>query len=1159
MESQNDEKALPTVHVSNIPQSATAKELLQFLESIFGPSSVFALEIRSHHENWNSRGSGRVQFETLESKSKAITLSLQNDLVFMSHYLQVTESYGDIVPRPCIPRNRVRNSVLYAGFMVRDDRMSVVESWEGVKGWVMPERKRVEFWVPHGGNFYKLEIMFDHILEAHGYSFGGDSKINAIVFKLKYGPKIYQKTVGPNIAAKFKADRYHFCKEDFEFLWVRTTDFSATKSIGHSTSFCWEIEEELFASDIFKSFPRYRENLKGLILEDGEEFCSSTETVPLVKCGSDSKLPYEILFQLNSLVHTQKLSLASVDDDLIDLLGSLDEETKAIILEKMHKLDSTCYEPLKFVRTQLHVLSSRGRRPPPSSRKRLTDNNIMSCHRALITPLKIYCLGPELETSNHVVKHFAEYASDFMRVTFVEEDWTKLQPDAVSCRAQKGISVSSRVQKGISVSRCVQKGISVSSCVQKGIFPKPFRTEIYKRILTILRDGIVIGSKKFEFLAFSASQLRSSSVWLFASNDNVKAEDIREWMGCFNNIRSVSKCAARMGQLFSSSVQTLEVPAQDVEIIPDIEVTTDGVNYCFSDGIGKISQSFARQVAQKLKLDQSRIPSAFQIRYGGYKGVIAVDRHSYRKLSLRSSMLKFESNNRMLCVTKWSESMPCFLNREIISLLSTLGVKDEVFLAMQQEQLNLLGRMLTDSEAALDVLVSLSGADSKSILVKMLRAYYEPNSEPYLSMMLMAQYAYQLSDLKSKCRIVVPKGRILVGCLDETGILNYGQVFVRITVKKTKEQFEDESLRKADGDDCTSIIVGKVVVTKNPCLHPGDVRVLDAIYSEELEEKGLRDCLVFPQKGHRPHPNECSGGDLDGDLFFISWDKELIPCEIVAPMDYTGRRPRVMDHKVTLEEIHQFFVDYMINDTLGAISTAHLVHADREPNKARSRKCLELANLHSMAVDFAKTGAPAEMPRVLKPKEFPDFMERDEKPKYISNGVLGKLYRAIIDSNLQARSSFVWSEKIAEEAYDQDLEVRGFEVFLETALSHKEMYAQKMSNLMNFYSAETEDEMLTGNLQNRATYLQRDNRRYGDMKDRILIAVKNLQREAKEWFETSCQQPEYQHLASAWYHVTYHPRYFQESSSFLSFPWIVGDILLNIKSANSKAQCDNLL
>ncbi|KAK7347182.1 hypothetical protein VNO80_21709 [Phaseolus coccineus] len=1108
-----------TVSVFNIPRSATAKDLLHFIESKVGPSTVFALEIFSDNANWKSRGAGRVQFEALDAKSRALSLSQLQQLLIHSHFLRLSNTSEDIIFRPL---HRLQNGVLYAGFMLSDDRMSVLDSWEGVAGLVVPQRRKLDFLVWHDDDCYRLEIFFEDILESHGYCLGEDGKLNALLLKLKFGPRIYKKKTGPDVATTFRSDRYHFCKEDSEFLWVRTTDFSALKSIGHSTSFCWEIAEEQLASDVFTSLPLYKENLRDLALEDGEEFCSSTEAVPLVKCASQSKLPYEALFQLNSLVHTQKISLASVDDELIDLLGGLDEEIRAVIFQKLHQMGFTCYEPLKFVKTQLHVLSNKKRSPPPSSQKRLTDNNIMSCHRALVTPTKIYCLGPELETSNHVVKHFASCASDFMRITFVEENWNKLP------------------------------NYAVSTGVQKGIFSKPFKTEIYKRILTILRDGIVIGSKRFEFLAFSASQLRSNSVWLFASNDNVKATDIREWMGCFNNIRSVSKCAARMGQLFSSSMQTFEVAPQDVEVIPDIEVTSDGVSYCFSDGIGKISQSFGRQVAQKLNLDHS--PSAFQIRFGGYKGVITVDRHSFRKLSLRNSMLKFESKNRMLCVTKWSESMPCFLNREIISLLSTLGVKDEAFLARQQGQLNLLGRMLTDSKAALDVLESLNGADSRSILVKMLHEFNEPNSEPYLSMMLKAYYAYQLSDLKSRCRIFVPKGRVLVGCLDETGLLNYGEVFVRVTVKRTTEKFDD-NLRKGGDDDSTRIIVGKVVVTKNPCLHPGDVRVLDAIYNEELEEKGLRDCLVFPQNGHRPHPNECSGGDLDGDLFFISWDKDLIPAQTEAPMDYTGRRPRIMDHKVTLEEIQHFFVDYMINDTLGAISTAHLVHADREPDKARSRKCLELAELHSMAVDFAKTGAPAAMPRVLKPREFPDFMERVEKPMYISRGVLGKLYRAIIESQLQIKYSFVWSEKLAEEAYDRSLEVNGFEAFLETASSHKEMYAQKMSSLMNFYGAETEDEMLLGNLQNRASYLQRDNRRYGDMKDRILLSVKNLQREAKEWFETSCQPHEYRPMASAWYHVTYHPSYYcQESSCFLSFPWIVGEVLLQIKSVNKAVQ-----
>lgn len=996
--------------------------------------------------------------------------------------------------------------------MVKDDCMCVLETWEAVKVWFMPERKRIEFWVYLGKECYKLEIHFDDVLEAFGCCLGGEEQPNALLVKVKHVPKIYQKIYGPVIDSKFNSDRYHICKEDFKFHWVRTTDFSSVKSIGQSSSFFCEIEEGLSSSDICTIFPYYRGELKNIILEEGEEFSSASEVVPLVRCEPESKLAYEILYQLNSLVHTQKISLGAVDTDLIDILSSLSIDTAIMILQKLHKVKSTCYEPLSFIKTQLHVLERNLKKFPSTSHSILKDRNIMKCHRVLITPTKIYCLGPELETSNYVVKYYAPYSSDFLRVSFVEEDWSKLPSNAIS------------------------------TIIQQGIFSKPFRTGIYHRILSILREGIVIGDKRFQFLAFSASQLRSSSVWMFASNENVRVEDIRKWMGSFNKIRSVSKCAARMGQLFSSSKQTLVVPIQDVEVIPDVEVITDGFSYCFSDGIGKISLSFARQVAQKC--DLSEIPSAFQIRYGGYKGVVAVDRNSFRKLSLRSSMLKFESSNRMLNVTKWSVSMPCYLNREIVSLLSTLGVEDTVFEEMQHEQMRLLDKMLTNREAALEVL-DMSGDHTKNILIKMLLQGYEPDVEPYLSMMLQSHHENLLSDLKSRCRIFVPKGRVLIGCLDETGILNYGQVYVRVSMTKAELQSDDQSFFQKV-DETTSIVIGKVVVTKNPCLHPGDIRVLEAVYEVTLEEKGLVDCLVFPQKGERPHPNECSGGDLDGDQFFISWDKGLIPCQTDTPMDYTGRRPRVMDHDVTIEEIQKFFVDYMINDTLGAISTAHLVHADCEPEKARSQKCLQLATLHSMSVDFAKTGAPAEMPKVLKPKEFPDFMERLDKPTYTSHGVLGKLYRATLDSTIQEKTHIVWSESIAQATYDHDLEVNGFQDFLEIAVSHRDAYMDQMSTLMNFYHAESEDEILTGNLRKRLMYLQRDNRRYYEMKDRILESVKCLQREAKEWFETSCKANEHAKMASAWYHVTYHPAYCHSSVNCLSFPWIVGDILLNI-------------
>ena len=69
----------------------------------------------------------------------------------------------------------------------------------------------------------------------------------------------------------------------------------------------------------------------------------------------------------------------------------------------------------------------------------------------------------------------------------------------------------------------------------------------------------------------------------------------------------------------------------------------------------------------------------------------------------------------------------------------------------------------------------------------------------------------------------------------------------------------------------------------------------------------------------RLHPNECSGGDLDGDLFLITWDDKLIPEKVDAPMDYAATRPRIMDHVVTIEvllSVYPFselvFLDYVI-------------------------------------------------------------------------------------------------------------------------------------------------------------------------------------------------------------------------------------------------------
>jgi RNA dependent RNA polymerase len=42
-------------------------------------------------------------------------------------------------------------------------------------------------------------------------------------------------------------------------------------------------------------------------------------------------------------------------------------------------------------------------------------------------------------------------------------------------------------------------------------------------------------------------------------------------------------------------------------------------------------------------------------------------------------------------------------------------------------------------------------------------------------------------------------------------------------------------------------------------------------------EDHMVDCVVFPAVGSRPHPSQLSGGDLDGDIYFVMFDDTLLP------------------------------------------------------------------------------------------------------------------------------------------------------------------------------------------------------------------------------------------------------------------------------------------
>ena len=72
------------------------------------------------------------------------------------------------------------------------------------------------------------------------------------------------------------------------------------------------------------------------------------------------------------------------------------------------------------------------------------------------------------------------------------------------------------------------------------------------------------------------------------------------------------------------------------------------------------------------------------------------------------------------------------------------------------------------------------------------------------------------------------------------------------------------------------------MVTRNPCLHPGDIRVLTAVDRPELRH--LFNVVVISSKGKRPMCNMMAGVDLDGDVNFVCWDDQLLGKHLTKDM-----------------------------------------------------------------------------------------------------------------------------------------------------------------------------------------------------------------------------------------------------------------------------------
>ncbi|KIX95791.1 uncharacterized protein Z520_08499 [Fonsecaea multimorphosa CBS 102226] len=830
-------------------------------------------------------------------------------------------------------------------------------------------------------------------------------------------------------------------------------------------------------------------------------------------------LDFDLRYQLEVCISKGWLNEYSLDKNFLQHLTGMRPERAKQMLVHVDSYQRRVYDPMSIFTDLRYSKPVRARALP---------SNCAEIYHATVTATRILFHTPSVEITNRIVRKYRRFSDRFLRVRFEDE------PHRGQTRLYPATNGKMKL--------------------------------IFERVRRTLKNGIVLGDRHYEFLAWGNSQLREHGAYFFASSQNpvITADSIRRDMGTFDHEKVVAKRAARMGQCFSTTkpVPVLSRNSWKRDPIPDI------INgpYTFTDGVGKISLLAAQLVKSNLNLGGEHLPSAFQFRLGGCKGVLAVDpKLNGVDIKIRPSQYKFSCDSDELEIIRVAEFWQPFLNRQLILVLSALGVPDKVFLHKQSDCIKALDAALVNDAAALRALRATVDPNSTTLsIAALIEAGFSHIHEPFVTSLLRLWRAWTLKYLKEKAKIPITQGAFVLGVVDETKTLK-GHISKTGPGLDASRQEMEKSLPEVfiqytdpEQKGVRRIVEGICVIARNPSLHRGDVRVVKAVNVPELHHHC--DVVVMPATGDRDLPSMCSGGDLDGDDYIVTWDPDLIPSEWNAePFHYNAPKP-IQKEEISVGDIINFFYDYMQNDFLGRIANAHLAAADYLHDGLNSEQCLKLVELHSMAVDYPKTGVPAEMSRDLERNNWPHFMEKKRAGQYHSKKILGQLYDAVERTKFKPHWSGTFDRRILIHAPADEI--------IETVSNLKKSYDESMRRIMAQHQISSEFEVWS-------TFVLHHSKVSRDFKfhEEIGQHAKTLK---EQYYEAFCQEAggcdieKLKPFAIAAYHVTHdelrealaQQQNDREEASevvesngsgsavinmpFISFPWVLQDVLVKI-------------
>ncbi|KAI8627360.1 hypothetical protein F5Y19DRAFT_465852 [Xylariaceae sp. FL1651] len=442
-----------------------------------------------------------------------------------------------------------------------------------------------------------------------------------------------------------------------------------------------------------------------------------------------------------------------------------------------------------------------------------------------------------------------------------------------------------------------------TSFYTKPVLPKKTHNDnlLKPEVVTVLQERVYLFAREgTDFVLPTVAQSVSSKHESSSSHTKMGRKQLLDWLLQIpqNKKQTFCKLFSRIALGLSRTHPTVVLqPEQILHQPKDILSPTGKV---MNDGIGRMSTALARQIRDKMGLDN--IPAGYQGRLGSAKGFWIRDTRDTSDdiwIETFPSQRKWEcdyaeEDHRTFEVRSESKELKsATLNLQLLPILEDRAIDP---LIMKEQVGNFMkNSLLRDIESQKDALqdpahfklwvhenvspqrrqerarlgyvpwtagLPISREDQMELL---LSQGFNPTKLEFLRKIAFDMRKEKCEELQTKLNVKVGQSTYAYMVIDFLGVLNEDEVHLGFSSKFSDEQsgFSETFLHGMD-----------VLVARTPAHYPSDIQRVKAVFKPELGS--LKDVIIFPSKGNIPLADKLSGGDYDGDIAWVCWEPAIV-------------------------------------------------------------------------------------------------------------------------------------------------------------------------------------------------------------------------------------------------------------------------------------------